>query len=192
MARKSEGFRVLESELRRSIVTVPKPGGMVSWSNTQLPRKANLIDLQSLELSSLTSSPAGAAVGGLNLFVQPEHDARLSLVAPVTLPPSPSKSTGTSNGSIKTPATNSDVSSIEQGSQVPQHQAPLWVKAAVKMGAQFVRLAAASRPALIPNSYYRKDFRPCSDCGGIHALVVGEFYFWLGPACWYNDNDIVH
>jgi hypothetical protein len=99
MARKSEGFRFLESGLRRNILTVPKSGGLEWWPEMQVPGTAKITSLQFLELASLTTSSNSAS--GLPLQGTPEHATQLSWLAPT--PPSHQNSVQTSTATPKWP-----------------------------------------------------------------------------------------
>jgi hypothetical protein len=142
-ARKSEAFRNLESELRRTILTVPEPGGSVWWSKrpSSTPR-SSLEPVQNREFASLHLSSQPSALQGLNLIGTPENDARLSWLAPL---PVAGGSTGNSPKIVKL---NAVISPTIQNAPAPD-PLPLWVKAAVKLGIRFVRVSAATLPASI-------------------------------------------
>ncbi|PMD58002.1 uncharacterized protein K444DRAFT_664882 [Hyaloscypha bicolor E] len=159
-AEKSEGFRLLTNELRRNVLTIPKPGGHMSWPAAHVPSSRITTELQNLELPSLELSPADTAIDGVNLLALPSHGARKSLLSSVPVAPS------------ITP-------------EVGQSQIPLWMNAAIKMGIQFVRLAAASTPPLelysqVPNGPAERET----------PLTVDEFYFWITPASWFNGDAV--
>ncbi|MEM9884344.1 MAG: neuraminidase-like domain-containing protein [Bacteroidota bacterium] len=75
---------------------------------------------------------------------------------------------------------------------------PYWVRAAVRLGVPFIRIAAASLP---PASITHKcdDSACCSDCGEVHDPMMDEYYFSLIDAKvykeieqevdWYQDPD---
>ena len=156
-AQKSEGFRLLTNELRRNVLAIPKPGGLTSWPAAHIPN-SKTTGLQDLELPSLLLGPADTAINGINLLTIPNHTARKSLIS-----------------SIPTPSTP----------VVGQSQIPLWMNATIKMGVEFVRLAAASTPPLelysqVPNGPGEREA----------SLNIDEFYFWITPASWFNGNDV--
>ena len=158
-AEKSEGFRLLTNELKRNVLTIPKPGGLTSWPAAHVPNSKTTTDLQDLELPSLELGPADTAIDGVNLLALPSRAARKALLSSV-----PVDSALTA--------------------EVGQSQIPLWMNAAIKMGVQFVRLAAASTPPLelysqVPDGQHRDT-----------PLTVDEFYFWITPASWFNGDEV--
>jgi hypothetical protein len=187
-ARKSEAFRSLEKQLKRDVLTVPKTGGLVSLPNGQ-PKSSDLLDLQSSELLSLTLASQSSV--GLPLLGQPEHDGQQSLIASFPTKEQATKQNGTSTKiDEKHSPNNIEQNSIStrasQNQSFPPEsveQIPLWVKAAVNMGTQFIRVAAASVPAAIP--HHRNIDKRCSECSETHAPVVDEYYFWLTPSQYY-------
>ncbi|KAF4621569.1 hypothetical protein G7Y89_g14518 [Cudoniella acicularis] len=157
-AQKSEGFQILTNELRRNVLTIPKPGGLASWTGAHIPN-SKTIDLQNLVLPSLSLGPADNAIDGVNLLTSPSHGGQKSLLSSVAVPTSTS---GDGQGQI-----------------------PLWMNAAIKMGVQFVRLAAASSPPLELHS------QVSNNSGERETLLnIDEFYFWITPASWYNGEDV--
>jgi hypothetical protein len=185
-ARKSEGFRLLENELRRNVLTIPKPGGSARWSAVPLPN-SKLLDLQNLELPSLISSPANTAIDGLNVLALPDHSSLPSLVSaiPGATPPL-AISNGASDGKINPPGSELDIALLDHASEVPQNQIPLWMKAAIKMGVQFVMLAAASKPPLdSPNGRLIN-----IDSEDSKLLTIDKFYFWVTPSSTFRGDDV--
>ena len=77
-SRESEAFRVLESELRRSAITIPKSGGPLFFSEGNIPGAPTLEELQVQELTSMSSQ---ISTTGLSLLAQPEN-IRPTLLAP--------------------------------------------------------------------------------------------------------------
>ena len=82
---KIESYRNLETQLRRSIFTIPKPGGLVSWSQPTIPTGE---DLQSYN-QAVFEIPLTSASQGFGLIAQPGVGGSPSWVGPetsVTLP----------------------------------------------------------------------------------------------------------
>jgi hypothetical protein len=57
------------------------------------------------------------------------------------------------------------------------------------MGTPFIRLAAAGLPAATPPFQPPHSGRTCSDCDEIHAPTVDEYYFWLAPSRYFDQQD---
>ena len=80
-AQKVESYRFLQSELRRSTLTVALPGGLEYWPDQRPAAHPSLLPLQDRDPSALTKlSPARE---GLGLLGTPERDARPSWLAPL-------------------------------------------------------------------------------------------------------------
>ena len=94
----------------------------------------------------------------------PALDSRSSWLAP--LPPIPSDE----------PISPSSKSTIVGKASVIQSSEhfPLWTKATIRMGIQFLRVAASNKPAAAP--YYPRDPgkqpQHCSECGESHPSVM--------------------
>lgn len=67
---------------------------------------------------------------------------------------------------------------------------PLWLLAAVRLGANFVRVAAAGvPPASAHFTPHHADGACCADCAGGAAQPVDEYYFWLEGSSYFLDTD---
>jgi hypothetical protein len=68
---------------------------------------------------------------------------------------------------------------------------PLWIQSAIRLGTQFIRVAAAKQGPDIP---YTGKLKPkdscCEKCGKIHDPCVDEYYFWLEYAHIYRVDDV--
>lgn len=170
-ARDSEAFRILENNICQSVLTIPKPGGLVWWSDRELSSKS-LNYLQSANFASLELASQDKSMDeGFHLIAEPESDGQLSWIAQL---PDVASSAGSS-----TPQPGSDSEPL-----------PQWITAAVRMGTQFLRIAAATKPAAIrPYSVPDKEVR-CCECGKIHPPVVDEFYFWLANTNYFKGTDV--
>ena len=174
-ARRVEAFRFLEQELRRSTLTIPTPGGFEYWPETLPPVHPSVELLQHRDASALRLlSPARE---GLGILGTQERDARPSWLAPdpssATLvkqpPPSPVKGSTAAAAAGAAPVAADD-------------DLPLWIKAAIRLGAKFVRVAAEGVvPASAEFHPHAHGARPtcCDVCGHDHEPRVDEFYFWL-------------
>jgi hypothetical protein len=160
--------------LRQSILTVPKPGGLVWWCNVQNLYIKSLNYLESEEFASLQiSSQSGSpALEGLPIQGTPEIDARLSWVASLSVMP---------------------VGGAEPTSAATETLL-LWVKAGVKMDIRFIRIAAVTKPAAVElnlrlgNLSHKGDY--CTYCSNIHLAAIYEFYFWLANTHYFDGNDV--
>jgi hypothetical protein len=162
-AKQVESYRFLESELRRSTLTVPVPGGMEYWPGNHPPAHPELTVLQSREPSYLRQIiPAPENLG---LMGTPDRDARPSWLAPPQVeellsPPEPD----------------------------PSGNLPLWIQAAIRLGVRFLRIAAAGEPSASA-VFEPRDLGTapcCIHCGKIHPPVTDEYYFWLVDSRYYD------
>lgn len=156
-ARRTEGFRFLESELRRATLTVPVPGGGEHWPNQRPPMHPGLTLLQAREPALmqllLQNSPEG-----LNLLGTPERHARPSWLSAQRENDSPDEDRPESEG------------------------LPFWIQTAIRLGTRFWRVAAAGRPpAATGFAPWRaaESVTCCIECGKPHVPVIDEYYFWL-------------
>ncbi len=190
-ARSVEAFRFLESELRDSKLTMAEPGGMVWWPDERPPPHPSFVALQAGEPAEMALLVPG--VEGLDLLGTPERDARPSWLAPIgekpALPPGDRpKDTGIANlsraagaetpvpRSVSTPAAALDLPKAELD------RLPLWIQAAVRLGARFVRVAAAGVPpatAWLGGCDCDCDSACCDDCDCRREPLMDEYYFWL-------------
>lgn len=220
-ARREEGYRYLEAVLREQGLSAPLPAGLEWWSGTvRPPEHPALSPLQALAPSTLTVPqstsllPADAAIPteGFGLLGIPGAGGSPSWLAPVpvtsasTEPPTPGGPTFGSQPEGSGPrvvvASATTVTSPE-ATESP----PLWVEAAIRLGARFLRVAAAGLPAgsslLEPRPGENeargaeqgpqdKDCRTegcCAECGRIHPPVIDEYYFWLADTAHFDLPD---
>ncbi|HET8641206.1 MAG TPA: neuraminidase-like domain-containing protein, partial [Pseudonocardiaceae bacterium] len=69
---------------------------------------------------------------------------------------------------------------------------PLWLEAAISLGAPFIRVAAAGIPP--GSARFAAHSVPggcCADCGCEHEPLVDEYYFWLGGSKRFVEDDAV-
>src|SRR5262249_59884445 len=85
-ARRTEGFRFLESELCRARLTVPVPGGLTYWKGARPPAHDGLQVLQTREPATtkrMAPKQPPAQNEALNLLGTPERSARRSWLAAI-------------------------------------------------------------------------------------------------------------
>jgi hypothetical protein len=151
--RASEAFRFLEDELRRATLTSPVPGGLEIWDDAGPPRHPGLVLLQDRDTARLRRLTPRQ---GLGLLGTPDADGPHSWLAPGPSPQVPDSDRGL------LPAASGGV-------------VPLWIEAAVRLGARFLRVPAAGVPAAAGN-------RP---------VPVDEYYFWLVDTAWFDEVEQV-
>jgi hypothetical protein len=196
-ARRTEGFRFLESELRRATLTVPVPGGLTYWDGARPPAHDGLELLQAREPATIELVPAQPEA--LNLLGTPERSARRSWLASIP--------------GIATPPQQRGNDRKDEVIAVPPRargdatgKLPFWIEAAVRLGVRFVRVAAAGIP---PAS---NDFAPrhlgepprrsddpcsltpaaagcCAACGRRHDAIIDEYYFWIVDSRYFSPDD---
>ncbi|HEU4583744.1 MAG TPA: neuraminidase-like domain-containing protein [Polyangiaceae bacterium] len=161
-ARRSESFRFLEDQLRHSTLTLAAPAGQSAWNGPRPPSRAGLALLQAREPSLLQRLPAPkpGLVGreGFTLLGEPERHARPSWLATTPVP-----------------------SAAEQPA-LTTNKLPYWVESAIRLGAKFVRVAAAGLPtgaAVHDGPASAAGQECCTECGVTHPPAVDEYYFWL-------------
>lgn len=179
-ASRSEAFAFFESELRRGDLTLAAPGGLVAWPRTDMPTPCGPTLLQAREPASLTALAPGRQ--GLGLLGMPDRAARPSWLAPAPAtrdgdgrPDGGSDGDGDGNGPIIALFRGQD------GDGLPD--APLWFKAAIRLGTRFLRVAAAAVPpaqtGFDPKCDPGGDGCCCCACGEDHPALMEEYYFWL-------------
>jgi hypothetical protein len=188
-ARESEAYQFLESELRRTDLTLPVPGGLTHWMNSGLPSHSNLTLLQKREPA--TMSFVNLPVEGLGLLGTPDRHARLSWLAPLRGPGTPDSTT---TNQPRVPGTTSD-----GDANIPQNHAntefPMWFQAAVRLGTKFIRIAAAGMPSgatnYMPKCNLSDSSLCCDICGKAHPALVDEYYFWIEQSEHYESREQV-
>lgn len=204
-AHKVEAFRFLEKELRRSTLTAPVPGGLEWWPTQPLPPHPALKLLQNREPSSLVMRDPGPLPEGLDLMGRPERDARPSWLAPIIARarsggggdrngntqlgrPNPNNNDGRPALAVRDNVPGRDVGMTVEPAHV-QGKLPLWIEAAVKLGARYIRVAAAAAPpasaAFVARPGPGHDVC-CAECGCVHPPGMDEYYFWLEDARCYQ------
>ncbi len=213
-ARRSEAFRFLEAELRRATLTAPVAGGLEYWLRSQPAVHSGLAALQASEPALI--GPVDPEHHGFDLLGTPQRHAQPSWLAPIG-PPSAADDhddgdgpggdgpagPGGPGGDGPSGRGRPGVPGVVDGPRVPgvpgvpgdpatpatRNRLPLWVKAAVRLGVRFLRVAAAAEPlAATEFAPHRPAGEPpcCPDCGAPHPVTVDEYYFWLLDATCYQ------
>ncbi len=178
-ARRTEGYLFLESELRRSALTIPVPGGLEHWPNRRPPKHPSLTTLQAREPATIASLELPTPPGppptpeGLDLMGTPERDARLSWLAALRRQAQPVDSIAP----LPVPVNGS-------------HRLPFWIRAAIRLGTRFIRVAAAGEPpastSFAPH-HPDRETECCVECGKPHPALVDEYYFWLVDSRYFSE-----
>ncbi len=196
-ARRTEAFRILESELRRATLTVPVPGGFTYWNGPRPPAHEGLQVLQAREPATIKLLPPKqppAQDEALNLLGTPERSARRSWLA--SIPGIATRRLASSRRGIirrrrraRTPGANGKL--------------PFWIEAAIRLGVHFLRVAAAGVPPASNDFVPRHeghasapdDCSPtpaeagcCAVCGRRHEAVIDEYYFWLVDSRYFSTD----
>lgn len=168
-ARRSEAFCFLEHRLESDALSIAAPGGATWWPQPPLP------DHEGLKLTEWRE-PVDLALlvaprEGLGILATAERAARPSWLA--ALPPAAAAVPGAPNA-IATAAST-----------------PLWLQAAIRLGVNFVRLAAANPPPaghrFAPYPSHKGCVDCCAECGCKHEPGVDEYYFWLVGSSYFDN-----
>ncbi|WP_261561639.1 neuraminidase-like domain-containing protein [Frankia tisae] len=216
-ARKDEGFRFLEQELRDHALTVPVPAGVQYWSTPTPPPHPGLPVLQARQPSTLhlpvSVDPAGAPVAAavpaeaFGLLGRPDRSARPSWLALLKTEQPPAPTSKGDGGQILRDVENADGAAVPAtadvapavggaavvvppGQGAPENPLPHWIEAAVRLGVRFLRVAAAGEPAGTAVLKPAEATEPCcAQCGAGHSPCVDEYYFWLAESEYYDLPD---
>lgn len=193
-ARRVEAFRLLESQLQCATLSIAEPGGCEWWPDPGLPQHDGLTALQRVVPSSLTQLPAALPTPeNLTLLGTPERDARLSwLAAPSVIasqPPPPPNGEGDKLGT----RVGTGRLAMKAAQTALPSNLPFWLESAIRLGTQFIRVAAAGEPAAAAE--YVADTAQgkrecCAECGCVHLPSVDEYYFWLINAWQYEPGTV--
>lgn len=156
-AQRAGAFQFLESELRRAALTLPVPGGLAYWNGPRPPVHPGLTLLQHREPA--TMQLLDPAPEGLGLMGTPDRHARPSWLAPLNETPD-------------------DVSSDGPNDRPTGSDLPMWLQAAVRLGAKFIRVAAVGIPpattSLEPKCQPSEVSGCCLICGKPHPTLMDE------------------
>jgi hypothetical protein len=166
-AKRDEAFEFLESRLRDATLTMPVPGGATYWNGAQLPAHPGTALLQVREPA--TMQLLNPQTEGLALMGTPDRHARPTWLAPLNL-----------------------ASSVPGTTQSGLTDLPLWFQAAVRLGAKFIRVAAAGLPSasttFAPKCGSSQSSACCSACGRTHPALMDEYYFWIEDSRHYVEQ----
>jgi hypothetical protein len=181
-ATKIEAFGFLDEQLKRATLTIGEPGGVDFWPDHLPPKHPALCLLQRRDPAEMQILPNSRE--GLNLLAIPEHDGRPSWITTVPNPqlsPQP-----TPPGVAGPPPPGPPPSTLAP-------KLPFWMESAIRLGARFIRLAAADYPSASTAFAPRHECHPkdpakdkeccvscCEECGCEHPAHADEYYFWLG------------
>jgi len=191
-AQKAEAFQLLESELRRSALTIPVPGGLAYWNSPRPPDHPGLTLLQHREPA--TMQLLDPVLEGLGLMGTPDRHARPSWLAPLNV-----------SSGIQTPDEPfldrpndqpTDVLAVRSAVNMQQtvsSDLPMWLQAAVRLGTKFIRVAAAGIPPATTNMEPKCEPSGlsgcCTLCGKTHPALMDEYYFWIEDAGRYDTKE---
>jgi hypothetical protein len=168
--KKIEAVGFLDEQLKRATLTIAVPGGVDWWPDHLPPAHPALCLLQDRDPAEMRILPEPRE--GLDLLGTPERDARPSWITAV-----PEEG--------------------RRGAAFKGLKLPFWIEAAIRLGARFVRLAAASYPPASTHFAPRHECRHedrrlrrgerdreccetcCERCGCEHPAHVDEYWFWL-------------
>jgi len=185
-AKKIESFRFMDEELRRVTLTIAAPGGVDYWPEHR-PPSPSLCLLQDRDPAAMQLLLAPRE--GLGLLATPERDGRPSWTA-IGLP----QSTAAGQGTVALPPSHCPL----------PPNLPFWMESAIKLGAKFVRVAAAGYPPASTPFEPWKSSHPtgtaagtseeccvecCVECGCRHPAHVDEYYFWLVDGRHFDPQD---
>jgi len=178
-AGESEAFQHLQSELRRNTLTAAQPGGLVApngWSGQTPPAFSPAGLLQEREPSTIgLLTHTEEREGGLNLLGISDRQARPSWLA--------------SFEKTEVGAAGEDGAFIEASHITQDDNFPMWIQSAVRLGAKFIRVAAAA----IPNASTKSDAsceketeNCCTRCDDEYSALMDEYYFWIEDTSTYR------
>jgi len=191
-ARRVEAYAFLEEQLREATLTVAVPGGLEWWPGGRPPAHPCLELLQARQPSHIRLLTPGPDPEDLDLMGTPERGAEPSWLAPfdrATRTPRTVEPVGGDDrpsvpagglpaGGSRTVGTRPRTARAQELQRLP-----LWIQAAVRLGARFVRVAAAGvPPASKPFADCAHHAPCCEECGAVHEPLVDEIYFWLTDA----------
>ncbi|SFN24754.1 hypothetical protein SAMN05216386_0105 [Nitrosospira briensis] len=194
-AQHTEAFQFLDSELRRTALTLPVPGGLAYWNGPRPPAHPGLTLLQHREpaiMQILDPVPEG-----LGLMGTPDRHARPTWLAPLGRPAkNPPPIEEPVNVPVSRPGENGPT--LFQQAAIDRQDAnfrslPMWLQAAIRLGTKFIRVAAGGIPPATttfePKCTPSEVSGCCEICGKLHPAQVDEYYFWLESAHRYDAQE---
>ncbi|PNP61028.1 hypothetical protein FNYG_14242 [Fusarium nygamai] len=225
---KSEALGFFGSMLKKDVNTIAEAARRMWWPKVDLPRAPGM-DLVTAEQFAVLDQQRQSMKEGLPLMATPDRHGQPTLLAPQNLPissppsgehqnppgpPNPTENslpTTEGSGGV-TPLTLRSAENNIPGLFDDVISLPLWLKAAIRMGTRFLRVAASGPPSGSPcvgdadsnltgqdadgqDADGRKDAskKPgvCCKCHELHAPTVDEYYFWLANSAFFSDKDAV-
>lgn len=196
-ARRIEAFEFLDAELCRATLSIAVPGGFDYWPDSRPSAHPGLPVLQRHEPSRIKMLAVPRE--GLDLLGTPDADARPSWLTSVTGPANPGNPNNPNNpngGPVILRSVRPTAAAAPGAPATPVHATlPLWMQAAVRLGARFIRVAAASYPPAstgfeprpTPAAGRDEDCAECcTECGCVHPCEMDEYYFWLVDSQQYD------
>jgi|APLak6261663543_1056040.scaffolds.fasta_scaffold00218_3 hypothetical protein len=196
-AQRTEAFQFLESELRRSALTIPVPGGLAHWAGSRPPAHPGLTLLQHREPATIQILDPTRE--GLGLMGTPDRHSRPSWLAPLNVasqiqtpdnPDDEPRVRGRDNQPEGVPLVRA---AVINPNQIANSVLPMWLQAAVRLGTKFIRVAAAGIPpattTLEPKCQQSEVSGCCTICGKSHPALMDEYYFWIEDARRYDSKE---
>jgi hypothetical protein len=201
---KTESFRLLQKQLQSLSSTIVVPGRPLWLSGPSIPSEPSLESAQTREGLTI-GLQQNSLPEGLPLIGTPRLDATPTLIAPNPTPflardrtphssPTSQETLEVTSQPKSSPAhisqvINKSVSMSSSGIETLK-SVPLWVRAAVRLGTRFIRVAASSIPPAVPYVASQKKSH-CCQCGETHAPFIDEYYFWLQETKRFDIGDAV-
>ena len=114
-----------------------------------------------------------------------------------SIPPGGTPSIPPENGPKLVASGRSDRAAVIVASTLAPSELPLWIQAPVKLGTEFLRIAAAGEPIGVHLPHLKEDDvgtaltrRLDHDGGSMDEPVVDEYYFWLSNSQDFNVNGL--
>jgi hypothetical protein len=202
-AKKSEGIRFLNQELARTAHNLVLPAESTYFQGLpdEYAQNSSLTAIQSRERFAM--QPVRTLPDeGLRLMGTPGFAGRPSWVAPIRQVEYARASTTGGDGLPLT--AESGISTVEAGSLAselpldansdatglaPSGEIPLWLRAAIRMGTQFIRVPAAGFPSGLPISapWSKNAETSCCCIQQDDYPLIDEYWFWVADGHHFKD-----
>ena len=195
-AQRTESYQFLEMKLRESTLTVPVPGGLAYWNGSKPPAHPGLTLLQNRQ--PVAMQVLNPDREGLGLMGTPDRHARPAWLAALK---KPNFDTGPENPGGNEPGGGEPIGRFANNNNNNNNNngtdelggLPLWLQAAVKLGAKFIRVAAAGIPLgstmATPKCNRKATSVCCNECGKMHPALMDEYYFWIEESKYYEEPE---
>ncbi len=186
-----EAFHFLDEQLKRVTLTIAEPGGVDYWPDHLPPMHPGLCLLQQRDPAEMEILPAPRE--GLNLLATPEREARPSWITMVP--------------DLAAPPQVPGIAALPPAPAATALKLPFWIECAIRLGARFIRVAAAAYPPASTkfeprHKCHDEPGRPvkrgqpekkdeccvscCCECGCEHPAHIDEYWFWLIDAKYFD------